>query len=246
MPRRQHAAQATTIAPRWQTLWHQHGPFGGTLARIFGSRIWRERQTPLKTTEAGVHCARCGLDMCTVSATVPECAILAVSSLGVTLWIGQSAASEVQNRAFSWKIWLAIAGRMVLFWSWLPRCRRWTAPVHREMQRKISKMLGISVLEGYQLEALEGVCLNKCDTLVCVLTGSRNPCVLKESAPWPTMSLAESEQPSMASVVGQIHIGLKSAPWWHYGMIRWAPTHWRCGSNLTTSFGVWGWRWREE
>ena len=34
-PRRQRAAQATTIAPRWQTLWRQHGPFGGTLARIF-------------------------------------------------------------------------------------------------------------------------------------------------------------------------------------------------------------------
>ena len=47
MPRRQHAAQATTITPRWQTLWRQHGPFGGTLARIFGPRIWRGRRTPL-------------------------------------------------------------------------------------------------------------------------------------------------------------------------------------------------------
>ena len=46
-PRRQRAAQATTIAPRWQTLWRQHGPFGGTLARIFGPRIWRGRRTPL-------------------------------------------------------------------------------------------------------------------------------------------------------------------------------------------------------
>ena len=39
--------QATTIAPRWQTLWRQHGPFGGTLARMFGPRIWRGRRTPL-------------------------------------------------------------------------------------------------------------------------------------------------------------------------------------------------------
>ena len=46
-PRPQRAAQATTIAPRWQTLWRQHGPFGGTLACIFGPRIWRGRQTPL-------------------------------------------------------------------------------------------------------------------------------------------------------------------------------------------------------
>ena len=36
------------------------------------------------------------------------------------------------------------------------------------------EMLGISVLKGYQVEALEAVCLNKRDTLVCVPTGSRN------------------------------------------------------------------------
>ena len=38
------------------------------------------------------------------------------------------------------------------------------------------EMLGISVLKGYQVEALEAVCLNKRDTLVCVRlpTGSRN------------------------------------------------------------------------
>ena len=41
------AAQATTIAPRWQTLWRRHGPFGGTLACIFGLRIWRGRRTPV-------------------------------------------------------------------------------------------------------------------------------------------------------------------------------------------------------
>ena len=36
------------------------------------------------------------------------------------------------------------------------------------------EMLGISSLKGYQVEALEAVCLNKCDMLVCVPTGSRN------------------------------------------------------------------------
>ena len=36
------------------------------------------------------------------------------------------------------------------------------------------EMLGTSALKGYQVEALEAVCLNKRDTLVCVPTGSRN------------------------------------------------------------------------
>ena len=49
-PRHQRAAQAMTIAPRWQTLWRQHSPFGGTLARTFGPRIWRGRQTPFTWT----------------------------------------------------------------------------------------------------------------------------------------------------------------------------------------------------
>ena len=39
------------------------------------------------------------------------------------------------------------------------------------------EMLGISALKGYQVEALEAVCVNKRDTLVCVPTGSRNSCV---------------------------------------------------------------------
>ena len=63
---------------------------------------------------------------------------------------------------------------MVLFWLWLPRRRRWTAPVDSEIQRKMCEMLGISALKGYQVEALEAVCLNNRDTLVCVPTGSRN------------------------------------------------------------------------
>ena len=41
------------------------------------------------------------------------------------------------------------------------------------------KMLGISALKGYQVEALEAVCLNKRDTLVCVPTGSRNSACFK-------------------------------------------------------------------
>ena len=42
------------------------------------------------------------------------------------------------------------------------------------------EMLGISALKGYQVDALEPVCLNKRDTLVCVrvLTGSRNSACL--------------------------------------------------------------------
>ena len=35
-------------------------------------------------------------------------------------------------------------------------------------------MLGISALKGYQVEAPEAICLNECDTLVCVPTDSRN------------------------------------------------------------------------
>ena len=35
-------------------------------------------------------------------------------------------------------------------------------------------MLEISALKGYQVEALEAASLNKRDTLMCVLTGSRN------------------------------------------------------------------------
>ena len=50
-----------TIAPRWQTLWHQHGPFGGTLARIFGPRIWHRRRTPLAQLSTFTLCIACHL-----------------------------------------------------------------------------------------------------------------------------------------------------------------------------------------
>ena len=63
---------------------------------------------------------------------------------------------------------------MVLFWLWLPQCGRWKVLLDSEIQRKMCETLGISALKGYQVEALEAVCLNKCNTLVCVLTGSRN------------------------------------------------------------------------
>ena len=64
--------------------------------------------------------------------------------------------------------------RGILFWLWLDLRGRWTAPVDSEIQRKMCEMLGISALKGYQVEALEAVCLNKRNMLVCVLTGSRN------------------------------------------------------------------------
>ena len=65
-----------------------------------------------------------------------------------------------------------------------------------------------------------------------------------EVAPSLTTSLAVSEQPSTVSVIGQIGIGLKSAPpQWRYGAIRIAPTQWWCSSNSTTAFRVYtsGW-----
>ena len=74
--------------------------------------------------------------------------------------------------------------------------------------------LGISALKGYQVEALEAVCLNKRDTLVCVPTGSRNSACFEVGlvrTSWTT-SLAVSEQLSTASVIGQICIRLKGTP----------------------------------
>ena len=98
---------------------------------------------------------------------------------------------------------------MVLFWLWLPWHRRRTAPVDSEMQRKICEMLGISGLKGYQEEALEAVFINKRDTLVCVLTGSRiSACfevgLIRTSIDHVTVS---ERAVSTASVIGQIGIG---------------------------------------
>ena len=50
----------------------------------------------------------------------------------------------------------------------------WTSPVYGKIQRKICEMLGILALKGYQVEALQAVCLSNRDMLVYVLTGSRN------------------------------------------------------------------------
>ena len=64
---------------------------------------------------------------------------------------------------------------MVLFWLWLPRRGRWTAPVDSEIQRKICEMLEILVLKGYHVEALYLYgSIDKRDTLLCVPTGTRN------------------------------------------------------------------------
>ena len=81
-------------------------------------------------------------------------------------------------------IWLAVAGHVVLFWIWLPRRGRWTAPVDSEIQRKICEMLEISVLKGYQVEALYlygstnaircCVCADW-DQKLCVFWSRRNP-----------------------------------------------------------------------
>ena len=127
-----------------------------------------------------IHCARCGLDKNIVSTTVPERAVLSVLSIGVALRTDQSAASKVAETCiFLASIWLVFVRHVVLFWLWLPRHGRWTAPVDSEIQRNMCEMLGISALKGYQVEALEAVCLNKCDMLVCVPTGSRNSACFK-------------------------------------------------------------------
>ena len=50
-----------------------------------------------------------------------------------------------------------------------------TAPapeVDSEIPIKTREMLGISKFKGYQVETLKAVCLNICDTLASVLTGS--------------------------------------------------------------------------
>ena len=96
-------------------------------------------------------------------------------------------------------------------------------------------MLGILGLKSYQVEALEAVCFNKHDTLLCVLTGSRKSACFEGMCTVINTSLADSEDLGTASVIGQMHIGLQSAPLWHYGVIRLAPTQWWCGSD----HGVW-------
>ena len=54
---------------------------------------------------------------------------------------------------------------------------RWTAPVDSEIQRQMCEMLGISALKGYQVQALEAVCVYKHDTLgVCRLGAESLAC----------------------------------------------------------------------
>ena len=109
-----------------------------------------------------LHCARRGLDKNIISTTSPERSLLSVLSLGVALRTDESGESEAaETFIFLASIWLAFAGHVVLFWLWLPRRGRRTAPVDSEMQRKMCEMLGISALKGYQVEALEAVCLEQ-------------------------------------------------------------------------------------
>ena len=120
-----------------------------------------------------------------VSTTAPERAVLSVMSLGVALRTDESGASEAaETFIFLASIWLAVAGHVVLFWLWLPRRGRWTAPVDSEIQRKICEMLEISVLKGYQVEALylygSTNAIRRCvcadwDQKLCVFWSRRNP-----------------------------------------------------------------------
>ena len=71
------------------------------------------------------------------STTAPERAVLSVLSLGVALRTDESGASEAAETCiFLASIWLAFAGHVVLFWLWLPRRGRWTAPVDSEITEK--------------------------------------------------------------------------------------------------------------
>ena len=173
--------------------------------------IWE--QTHILQAECKVHCARRGLDKSIVSTTAPERAVLSVLSLGVTLETGKSGASEAAETCIILaSILLAFAGHVVLFWWWLPRRGRWTAPIDSEIQR-MCQMLGISALKGYQVEVLEAVCPNKRDTLVCVPTGSNNSVCFEVglSATWSTTSLSVSEQLSTGSVTGRF-VSVSKAP----------------------------------
>ena len=64
------------------------------------TRSWRYLRE-VYLTGLFIQYARRGLAIIVVSTTVPERAILAVSSLGVALRTGQSGASKAQNYAFS-------------------------------------------------------------------------------------------------------------------------------------------------
>ena len=111
-------------------------------------------------------------------------------------------------------------------------------------------MLGISVLKGYQVEALEAVCLNKRDIRWCVCAGWEQKLGVFWSRPKPHRGRPRHCQWA-SSLVQRLWlarfvsrqstlfgIGLKSPPWWRYGAVRLALTQWRCGSNSTTAFGV--------
>ena len=93
-------------------------------------------------------------------------------------------------------------------------------------------MLGISALKGYQVEALEAVCLNKRDTLVYGADCEQNSAYFEVGLIRTIIDhVTVSERPlSTASVTGQIRIGLKSARRWRYSAVRLAPTQWRGGS----------------
>ena len=65
------------------------------------------------------------------------------------------------------------------------------------------------------MEALEAVCLNKRDTLVCVPTGSRNSACFEVGLICTVIdhiTVSEGAAYSTAFVIGQIRIGLKTAP----------------------------------
>ena len=70
-------------------------------------------------------------------------------------------------------IWLAFASYVVLLWSWLSRAQEMDIPGGQWNTQKDVRSVMDSPLKGYQVEALETVCLNKRDTLTFVPSGIR-------------------------------------------------------------------------
>ena len=82
----------------------------------------------------------------TVSTTAPDRAIFAASSLDVALQTGQSGASEVQNRAYSWQQFGSLSPV-----TWYCFDRGWprAGDGPQNTEKDIYKILGISELKSY-------------------------------------------------------------------------------------------------
>ena len=87
---------------------------------------------------------------------------------------------RVARVSFMAKLYRFVSIFSYLYWCIVSYTKYCDAPIYQvyrftpSKQWKMCEMLGISLLKGYQVEALEALCLDKRNTLVCVPTGSRN------------------------------------------------------------------------